>query len=581
VSTRHWRLVRFTPGLYALTLLLQLARLSLVLVPGLIVRRLLDLLAGEAASGTSSPTWLWFLAAMLVGTAVARVTVVLGAVYTEQTASFYSSSLLRKNLFAHLLRRVSGDGPGMVAPGEIVSHLEADTRLIAEYLRHCTFVAGTAAGAILAVIIMARIDLVVTVAALLPLLAAGVLLRLASGKLGPLRRAKRAADGQVAAFLAESFGAVQTIKVYHAETRVVDRLRTLNATRRRAALSEAMFRDFVLFGFENVTAIAAGIVLLVAGHAMHAGRLSVGDLALFMAYLNPVADFAVQLGESLAAFRQVTVSWERLEHLIGGPRALDLLVSPGNVYLHGPLPAVPAWPEAPGRPAVSPAAIVAGAPPPMLPRRGLRTLEVRELSYRYPGTARGIAGISFRLEGGTLTVVTGRVGAGKTTLLRVLLGLLPLDEGEIRWNGEPVPEPAAVFVPPRCAYTPQVPRLFSGTLRENILLGLPASPAALRRALRLAVLEPDVAELPRGLDTLVGPRGVRLSGGQLQRTAAARMLVREPELLVVDDLSSALDVETERTLWEGLLSLRPPPTILAVSHRPAALRRADQVIALR
>src|ERR671930_1282864 len=99
---------------------------------------------------------------------------------------------------------------------------------------------------------------------------------------------------------------------------------------------------------------------------------------------------------------------------------------------------------------------------------------------------------------------------------------------------------------------PQVPRLFSGTLRDNVLLGVPVGEVALERALRAAVLEPDVLRLEQGLDTLVGPRGVRLSGGQVQRTAAARALVREPELLVLDDLSSALDVETERALGKGL-----------------------------
>ena len=153
------------------------------------------------------------------------------------------------------------------------------------------------------------------------------------------------------------------------------------------------------------------------------------------------------------------------------------------------------------------------------------------------------------------------------------------DAGEIRWNGREVPDPATFFVPPRCAYTPQVPRLFSETLRENILLGPPVPEARLAAAVRLAVLEPDVAAMEGGLDTLVGPKGVRLSGGQIQRAAAARMFVREPQLLVFDDLSSALDVETERLLWERLLEQRGQ-TILAVSHRREALRRAAQIIVL-
>jgi ATP-binding cassette subfamily B protein len=208
---------------------------------------------------------------------------------------------------------------------------------------------------------------------------------------------------------------------------------------------------------------------------------------------------------------------------------------------------------------------------------------VNGLTYRYPGgEAHGIFDVHLHLERGSFTVITGQIGAGKTTLLRVLLGLLPREAGEIRWNGSLVTEPASFFAPPRSAYTPQVPRLFSETLRHNILLGLEEAQVDLPGAIYRAVLEEDVQGLEKGLDTLVGPRGVRLSGGQVQRSAAARMFVREPELLVFDDLSSALDVETEKALWKRLLDTgQSTHTYLVVSHRPAALRRADHIILLR
>jgi ATP-binding cassette subfamily B protein len=125
-----------------------------------------------------------------------------------------------------------------------------------------------------------------------------------------------------------------------------------------------------------------------------------------------------------------------------------------------------------------------------------------------------------------------------------------------------------------------VPRLFSETLKDNILLGLPETHADLYGAVQAAVLTRDIAALEDGLSTQVGPRGVKLSGGQAQRSAAARMFVRDTDLLVVDDLSSALDVETERALWENL-SHRPEVTCLAVSHRRAALSLADNIIVLK
>jgi ATP-binding cassette subfamily B protein len=114
-------------------------------------------------------------------------------------------------------------------------------------------------------------------------------------------------------------------------------------------------------------------------------------------------------------------------------------------------------------------------------------------------------------------------------------------------------------------------------------MGTPASEAEVREAINMAVMDPDLEAMPAGLDTVVGPRGVRLSGGQVQRAAAARMFVRNPELLVFDDLSSALDVETEHLLWNRLADRQEhqQATFLVVSHRHAVLQRADHIIVLK
>jgi ATP-binding cassette subfamily B protein len=146
-----------------------------------------------------------------------------------------------------------------------------------------------------------------------------------------------------------------------------------------------------------------------------------------------------------------------------------------------------------------------------------------------------------------------------------------------------IEDPSTFFVPPQSAFTPQVPRLFSETLRENLLLGLAyddGDDRELDAAVHAGVLEQDVATFERGIDTLVGPRGVKLSGGQVQRAAAARMFLRKPELLVFDDLSSALDAGTEAELWSRLFARGRDVTCLVVSHSPVALARADHVLVL-
>lgn len=213
--------------------------------------------------------------------------------------------------------------------------------------------------------------------------------------------------------------------------------------------------------------------------------------------------------------------------------------------------------------------------------RPLEELRVEGLTAHHPGGA-GVTDVSFALRRGEFVVVTGRIGSGKTTLLRALLGLMPAEGegghgGRTFWNGEEVADPATFLVPPRAAYTAQLPNLFSDSLRENVLSG--SEPDRLARAVRLAVLEPDLAQLSNGLDTPVGARGVKLSGGQVQRTAVARMLARDADLLVFDDVSSALDARTEALLWDGLFT-ETDATCLVVSHRRAALTRADRIILL-
>ena len=311
----------------------------------------------------------------------------------------------------------------------------------------------------------------------------------------------------------------------------------------------------------NLGDIGAAIILLLMGQAMRADTFTVGDFALFTYVMPFVASNVGSVAGVLTSYRQLGVSLRRLETLLQGAPA-EKLVAHRPVYLQAEAPPLPVTQPSDAQP--------------------LQTLTVSGLTYHYPASERGIADISFQLTQGSFTVITGQIGAGKTTLLRALLGLLPKDAGEIRWNERVIAAPDTFFTPPHSAYTPQAPRLFSDSLRENILLGLRAEQDDLAAAIHAAVLEQDLATLPHGLETVVGPRGVRLSGGQSQRAAAARMFVRHPQLLVFDDLSSALDVETEERLWERLAQAEKEPiTCLVVSHRRAALRRADQIIVLK
>ncbi|HEX5415899.1 MAG TPA: ABC transporter ATP-binding protein, partial [Chloroflexota bacterium] len=399
-----------------------------------------------------------------------------------------------------------------------------------------------------------------TLVVLVPLSTTSVVVNALGGKIRRFRRASRAATSQVTSFIGELFGAVQAVKVATAEEPVIAEFRRLNRIRHRAALKDNVFSELVDSFNQNTAQIGTGLMLLVVAQGLRSGSFTVGDVALFASYLGWITSFPRFGSRVFVRYKQASVSFERILRLLPGA-APTTLVEHGPVFLRETLPVVPYVAKTPSD--------------------RLDLLDARGLTYRHPRTGRGIEGIDLRLPRGGFVVVTGRVGAGKSTLLRALLGLLPREDGEIRWNGQLIADPALFLIPPRVAYTPQTPRLFSESLKDNILQGLPENLDAVEGAVHRAVFEDDLAGMPSGLETIVGTRGVRLSGGQAQRTAAARMFVRGAELLVFDDLSSALDVETEQRLWERVFATDPGVTCLVVSHRRPALRRADQILLLR
>jgi ATP-binding cassette subfamily B protein len=474
--------------------------------------------------------------------------------------------LLRRNMFAYVLSQ-----PGAIAvpgsPGEAISTMRDDPRVIEDTLSWGIDQVDALAFTVVALIVLLRIDVQITLLTTLPLLVVVVLARLMSARIEAYRRQSRQATERVTGALGEVFGAVQAIQISNAESHVMGHLDRLHRERRRTMIRDLLLNRILHTIYHNAGLLATGLVLIVASQAIQEGRLGVGDLTLFVYYLEMLNLAATEFGDYVAYYRQAGVSLDRMRTLMLHAPSPDL-VAHRSLHLEENLPPI----ERPVK----------------TENDRLEMLQVHRLTASYPppdnGSTKpqGIHEIDLTMRRGELVVITGRIGSGKTTLLRALLGLLPASGGEIYWNGQVVQDPAAFFVPPRTAYTAQVPLLFSQPLRDNILLGLPEDKVNLSEAIRAVMLEQDLETLPEGLDSVVGPKGVKLSGGQAQRTAAARMFVREPELLVFDNLSSALDVETERQLWQRLFEGRDePPTCLVVSHRRAVLRRADRIVVLK
>lgn len=549
------RLATFDLRRYVIGALLWLPVHVIPLAGGLVLQRVFDQISGDQPATLRATLW---LCAAFVGVEVVRGVIIVVAwtygVYWWNAAA----TLLRANALRSVL---TARGPAAArlphSSGESVARMRDDVADAVDFTDESVSLAGTVLFAAAALPIMASVDPVITLVLVAPMLAVGVLSRTMRRTVARLHRRARGLGAAVTAYVGEVFGGVLAIKSAGAEAAALERLRAHNRRRRDAAVKDRLATDVLDAATTTTVELGIGLVLLLAAPAMARGDFTVGDLALFTSYIGWLTALPRTIGTILYRLPQAAVATERLTRLMAAHEDAGDLSRGAEVWLRRDPPP---------------------APQPARHADPLQVLEARGL------TVRGVLhGVDLRVERGSFTVVTGAVGAGKTTLVRALLGLLPLDAGTITWNGTPIDDPGTFLVPGRAAYAGQVPRLFSATLRENLLLGLLTGRATgddeARRALELAAFERDLAAMPDGLGTVVGPRGTRLSGGQAQRATVARALVREPDLLVVDDVSSALDVETERLLWERIAG-RGPGTVLVVSHRQAALERADQVIVL-
>ncbi len=545
-----FQLVRNDPRTYGISLVLWVTFHMSPLAVGWALKLVFDRLAADELS---TP---WVLLAAIIGLEVGRWTVLLCAAVQWHGAWVGWQTVPRVNMLSSLAVE-----PGPTAhrlpgsPGEAVSRFRDDVDDLSLVLDVWLDVTGTVLAASVALVVMASIDPLAAAATLVPI---GLAL-LASIVLGPTlrtwRRAAREATGTVTSFIGDTFGSILAVKTAAAEAAVDERFAELNAKRARHARRDQLGTELIRSLGYGTGEVTIGVVLLIVAASFRAGDLTVGDISLFAAYVPVVAGLPKWIGRMGAYHRQADVSVDRLAELMADRRRPSALAPTTTHLRHGPPP----------------------FPPPDPYSDRFDELAVEGLTVRHDSAGHGIHDIDLVVGAGELVVVTGPVGAGKSTLLRGLLGLVEAQAGEIRWNGAPVTEPSAFFVPPRVAYLPQVPRLFSESLADTVLLGLPGED--LERALWIACLDEDLAHMDEGTETIIGPRGLRLSGGQVQRAGAARALVRRPQLLVVDDLSSALDVETEVRLWERLRA-DVSSTVLMVSHRPHVIDLADRLVVL-
>lgn len=541
IPTPHFTsaMMRMSPGAL---LIYTIGRIANVLLPfGIIM--LERILFNQI--GLENHTWsVWAIITGYLAIVIARMGSIMAEAWGDVTFRYRLKGVLHHNALHQALER-PGAEPLPVSALEAINRLRDDVDEVADFPLWIPEVIATVGTGIVAFITMSSIDMTLSAMSVIPLVLLGVASYLIWPHYLKYRYQAGMCEDRFTSLLGSIIAGAQTIKLVNSSSAALERVNAVSRERQHVNV-----RGHVLYHAQStLVSLGVGIcgtaIYWYGGASLSAGTMHIGDLLLLVSSLGIIAWVPNTVATFIGDYAQQKVSIERLtdfmpNHPFGLIRPYRWwLPQPTNTHAH----------------AVTP----------------LSALTLVDVSYTYVKSGSGIQRANITIPRGSLTVVTGAVGSGKSTLLNLISGLLTPHAGQLIWNGQPIARIGA----PHVLATTQIPFLVSDTLRENITLG--ANPSQLDQIIEASALTHDITQLPAGLDTVVGPRGVRLSGGQRQRIALARMLLRSAEILVLDDISSAVDVTTEAHLWRSLRQYGTG-TLVASSHRRSLLQQADQII---
>src|SRR4051812_1380610 len=454
---------------------------------------------------------------------------------------------LREDVFAHLVR-LSPSFYTERRTGELTSRLSADLAVlqtlmgswVSELSRQSLFLVG---GIVLLTLTHPR--LTTTTLAVVPIIVGSALF---FGR--RLRRASTGVQDRVAEAMGmadEAFSQIRTVQSFVREGEETRRYRELLSGVVKAAISRAQQRA-LLFGVVGFVAFAGVVaVLWQGGRLVLEGALTPGALVKFLLYAITVAAAVGSLASLFGSYQEAVGAAQRVFEL------LDMKPTVAEPQTATPLPR---------------------------PVRGALALEDVRFSYG-PDLPEILSDVSFTIAPGEVVALVGPSGAGKTTVASLIPRFWDVSSGRIALDGVDVRQLSFADLRGSVGLVPQEPALFSGTVRENIAYARPdASEEDVLSAARAAHAWEFIERLPSGLDTLVGERGVKLSGGQRQRIAIARVFLKDPAVVVLDEATSSLDNESERLVEEAMEELLRSRTTLIIAHRLRTVRRADRVLVL-
>jgi ATP-binding cassette, subfamily B, bacterial MsbA len=473
-------------------------------------------------------------------------------VYLLTSTSELVIAQLRKDLFAHLVRL----SPGFFTErrtGELTSRLSADTTVLqtlvsynlSEFGRQTLFLIG---GIIL--LTLTDVSLTATTLAVVPLVVGAAVV---FGR--ALRRASTGVQDRIAEATGtadEAFSQIRTVQSYTAEAEEVRRYGShlydvIAAALRRARIRGTFFGILTFSGFGGVVA-----VLWQGGRQVLEGNLTAGALVSFLLYALYVAGAVGSLASLFGAYQEAIGAARRVFDLLEAESAVKDPIKPIR-----------------------------------LPRPVRGEVVMDNVGFHYnPGLPEVLRGVSLKINAGEVVALVGPSGAGKTTIASLLPRFWDVTGGRITFDGLDIRDLSLKDLRAAIGIVPQEPTLFSGTIRENIAYagiaddGSRPSEESIRAAARAAHAVEFIDRLPDGFDTRVGERGVKLSGGQRQRIAIARVFLKDPALVILDEATSSLDSESERLVEEAMEDLLRARSTLIIAHRLSTVLRADRLVVI-
>ncbi len=365
-----------------------------------------------------------------------------------------------------------------------------------------------------------------------------------------IRRRMNEVESEASTKALDSLLNFETVKYFGNERHEVRRYDETQARYERAAVRTQVSLNMLNLGQATIIAVALAVIMLMAANGVAAGRLTVGKFVLVNTYLMQLYGPLNFLGFVYASLRQGVVDLEQMFRLLGEDREV----------------------RDPPTPALLPARL-ADAPP----------AEVRfeAVRFGYRPDREILHGVSFAVRPGGRTAIVGPTGAGKSTLSRLLFRFYDVTGGRVLIDGHDVRDCAQDSLRAAIGVVPQDTVLFNDTIRYNIAYGrIGATQAEIEQAAALAQVHDFVSSLPDGYDTRVGERGLKLSGGEKQRVAIARTILKNPRVLVLDEATSALDTHTEQEIQAALRTVATDRTTLVIAHRLSTVVDADEILVL-